>query len=240
MERLGGNVQRLLGLQLTPGQNRAFQTYYQALKTWNARFNLTAITDPEGVQIRHFLDSLSCLLVMDASLRGQSLIDVGSGAGFPGLPLKIVYPDLRLTLLEATRKKTGFLQHIVERLELGDVTIINARAEQIGQEAQHREAYDWVVARAVATMPTLVEYLLPLCRLGGHCLAQKGETAAAETATAESAIQILGGRLGRLLPVELPGLAETRHLVLINKIACTPDKYPRRPGMPAKHPLGER
>jgi 16S rRNA (guanine527-N7)-methyltransferase len=239
MEGLGSNVQRLLGRQLTQGQICAFQVYYQELKTWNARFNLTAITDPEGVQIRHFLDSLSCLLAVDAGLRGQSLIDVGSGAGCPGLPLKIVCPDLRLTLLEATRKKTSFLQHMVEQLKLGDVTIIHARAEQIGQEAQHREAYDWVVARAVATMPTLVEYLLPLCRLGGHCLAQKGESAAAETATAESAIRLLGGRLNRLVPVELPGLAETRHLVLIDKIACTPAKYPRRPGMPAKRPLGD-
>lgn len=237
MERLVDGAQWLLGLTLTPQQRRAFQLYYQELMAWNARFNLTAITDPEGVQIRHFLDSLSCLLVIRDAKRQQSLIDVGSGAGFPGLPLKIVCPALRLTLLEATGKKTLFLRHIVELLGLHEVTIIHARAEQIGHDPAHREAYDWAVARAVAAMPTLVEYLLPLCRLGGHCLAQKGEGAAAEVTMAEPAILLLGGRLNRLAPVELPGLAETRHLVVIDKVARTPDKHPRRPGMPAKRPI---
>jgi 16S rRNA (guanine527-N7)-methyltransferase len=238
VERLIEGVQRLLGLTLTPRQCQAFQLYYQELVTWNAHFNLTAITDLEGIQIRHFLDSLSCLLAIRDAGQGQSLIDVGSGAGFPGLPLKIVCPALRLTLLEATGKKTRFLRHLVELLELREVTVIHARAEQIGHDPAHREAYEWVVARAVAAMPTLVEYLLPLCRLGGHCLAQKGEEAAAEVSMAEPAILLLGGRLNRLIPVELSGLAETRHLVTIDKVARTPLKYPRRPGMPAKRPLG--
>lgn len=237
MERLLKGAQQLLGLELTPRQRQAFHLYYQELVTWNARFNLTAITDAEGVQIRHFLDSLSCLLAIRDVGHGQNLIDVGSGAGFPGLPLKIVYPTLRLTLLESTAKKTNFLRHVVERLELRGVTVIHARAEQTGHDALHREAYDWVVGRAVAALPTLVEYLLPLCRLGGYCLAQKGEGAASEASTAEPAISLLGGRLNRLVPVELPGLAETRHLVVIDKVARTPEKYPRRPGMPAKRPL---
>jgi 16S rRNA (guanine527-N7)-methyltransferase len=237
MERLVDGTQRLLGLTLTRRQRQAFYLYYQELLSWNARFNLTAITDSEGVQIRHFLDSLSCLLAIRDIQRGQSLIDVGSGAGFPGLPLKIVYPSLRLTLLEATGKKTDFLRHVVDLLELRDVTVIHNRAEQIGQDPLHREAYDWVTARAVAAMPTLIEYLLPLCRLGGHCVAQKGEDAAAEVASAEPAVLLLGGYLNRLVRVELPGLAETRYLVVIDKIARTPVQYPRPPGRPAKRPL---
>jgi 16S rRNA (guanine527-N7)-methyltransferase len=237
MERLVDGTQRLLGLTLTQRQRQAFYLYYQELLSWNARFNLTAITDSEGVQIRHFLDSLSCLLAIRDVQRGQSLIDVGSGAGFPGLPLKIVYPSLRLTLLEATGKKTDFLRHVVDLLELRDVTVIHNRAEQIGQDPLHREAYDWVTARAVAAMPTLIEYLLPLCRLGGHCVAQKGEDAAAEVASAEPAVLLLGGYLNRLVRVELPGLAETRYLVVIDKIARTPVQYPRPPGRPAKRPL---
>jgi 16S rRNA (guanine527-N7)-methyltransferase len=237
MERLVDGAQRLLGLSLTQRQREAFLLYYQELLSWNARFNLTAITDSEGIQIRHFLDSLSCLLAIRDVQRGQSLIDVGSGAGFPGLPLKIIHPNLRLTLLEATGKKTDFLRHMVERLELRDVTIVHDRAEQLGQAPLHREAYDWVTARAVAAMPTLVEYLLPLCRLGGHCVAQKGEAAAAEVTSAEPAVLLLGGCLNRLVRVELPGLAETRYLVVIDKVARTPDRYPRPPGRPAKRPL---
>jgi len=239
MERLIDGAQQLLGLKLTPQQRRAFHLYHKELMEWNARFNLTAVTDPEGVQIRHFLDSLSCLMVISDDTIAQSLIDVGSGAGFPGLPLKIIYPKLRLTLLEATGKKANFLRHLVDLMELRDVIVINARAEELGHDPAHREGYDWAVARAVASMPTLVEYLLPLCRLGGRCLAQKGEGAAAEVSSAESAILLLGGRLNRLLPVELPGLAEIRHLVLIDKVARTPTKYPRRPGIPAKRPLGD-
>jgi len=237
MKRLVDGAQQLLGLTLTQRQRQAFHLYHNELVSWNARFNLTAITDTEGIQIRHFLDSLSCLLAFDTVRQGQSLIDVGTGAGFPGLPLKIVYPALRLTLVEATGKKTDFLRHIVKLLDLRDVTVVHARAEQVGHDPLHREVYDWVTARAVAAMPTLIEYLLPLCRLGGHCLAQKGEDAAAEVTSAEPAVLLLGGRLSRLVPVELPGLAETRHLVVIEKVARTPDKYPRPPGRPAKRPL---
>jgi 16S rRNA (guanine527-N7)-methyltransferase len=237
MDRLFSGVQKLLGLTPSPQQRRAFQAYYQELVEWNSRFNLTAITDFEGVQIRHFLDSLSCLLALPPANQPLSLIDVGTGAGFPGLPLKIVRPAWRLTLLEATGKKTQFLCHLIERLELTGVTVINDRAEQVGHDPTHRESYDWVLARAVAEMPTLAEYLLPLCKVGGRCLAQKGENAIAEVSRAEQALNMLGGRLNRLIPVELPGLAEVRHLVVVDKVASTPGKYPRRPGMPAKRPL---
>jgi 16S rRNA (guanine527-N7)-methyltransferase len=233
---------RHLGLELTAKQLTTFDRYRRELQAWNQRINLTAIDDTEGILVRHFLDSLSCMLAFrqpetGRPAAGTRLIDVGAGAGFPGVPLKIVCPNIQLTLVEATAKKAQFLEHLREQLALNGITIINARAEELGHDAAHRERYDWAMARAVAEMPVLAEYLLPLVRVGGYCLAQKGEKAAAEATAAESAINLLGGRLARLLPVELRGLAETRFLVLVKKVAPTPAKYPRRPGMPGKRPI---
>lgn len=230
---------RELGIILKESHLSLFQTYYEELVEWNRRFNLTAITDYEGVQVRHFLDSLSCLLVLPrAELQaGARVIDVGTGAGFPGLPLRIVCPGMRLTLLEATRKKVDFLEHLLGRLGFSDVEVIHARAEDLGHRPNYREGYDWAIARALAEMPTLVEYLLPLVRVRGAVLAQKGENAPAEVHSAEEAIRILGGRVRKLVPVDLHGLAETRYLVIVDKVAATPEKYPRRPGMPEKRPL---
>ena len=239
---------RNMGFALTPAQLRTFQAYYEKLIAWNQQFNLTAVTEYEHAQIRHFLDSLSCLLGIGESkgerrwwpgvpAPGTRVIDVGSGAGFPGLPLKILYPRLDLTLLEATAKKTEFLKHVVTHLALEKVTVIHGRAEEVGQNKAHRESYDLVLARAVADLPVLVEYLLPLCRVGGKCIAQKGSSAHEELTVAQYAILLLGGEVHYVVPVELPGLAETRHLVVINKVARAPQKYPRRPGMPGKRPL---
>lgn len=228
-----------LGVRLSDRQVAAFETCYDELVAWNRRFNLTAITDWHGVLIRHFLDSLSCLKALPQSelAGGASVIDVGTGAGYPGIPLKIVCPGMRLTLLEATRKKVSFLEHLVKTLGLERVHTVHARSEQLGQDPRHRESYDWAIARAVARMPTLVEYLLPLARVGGATLAQKGEDAALEVHKADEAIATLGGEVRQLVPVELRGLAETRYLVIIDKRAPCPEKYPRRPGVPKKHPL---
>ncbi|MDY7040993.1 MAG: 16S rRNA (guanine(527)-N(7))-methyltransferase RsmG [Chloroflexota bacterium] len=243
---------RQLGVALTKEHIQACKVYYEELVTWNARFNLTAITEYDQVQVRHFLDSLSCVLALVGTdylssaipgrtglrlARSVTCIDVGSGAGFPGLPLKIVFPRLRLTLLEATGKKVTFLEHIVERLALEEVRVIKGRAEELGQTGGHRECYDLVLARAVAELPALAEYLLPLCRMGGLCVAQKGAEAQIEASSAQVALGILGGGLRRIVPVELSGLAETRHLVVLEKVARTPEKYPRRPGIPTKRPL---
>ena len=236
VKRLVRFSRELLGIELNPEMQRAFSLYADHLLEWNASINLTAITDPEAIETRHFLDSLSVARAVNFT-PGQRVIDVGSGAGFPGLPLRLAYPHIHLTLLESTAKKTAFLEHIVTTLKLDKVTILTTRAEDAGQAEDTREKYDVVLARAVANLPVLGEYLLPLCRVGGFCVALKGEHAAAEVQQAEHALRILGGHVKKVVPVELPHVAETHHLVVIEKIAATPPKYPRRAGIPSKRPL---
>lgn len=235
MEALATAAQQF-GVILQPEQLAQFALYQQLLLEWNDRMNLTAIREPEQIRQRHFLDSLTCATVMGGG-NGRSLIDVGTGAGFPGLPLKILYPQLRLTLVESVAKKTQFLQAVVTSLGLENVQIHAERVEVLGQMAVHRQQYDWAVARAVAELRVLVEYLLPLCRVGGHVLAQKGENVLNETAVSHSAIHKLGGADPQIHPIHLPGRAETHYLVLIPKIADTPDVYPRRVGVAVKRPL---
>jgi 16S rRNA (guanine527-N7)-methyltransferase len=229
-------AKRIIGIELTPKQLDRFGCYSVELIEWNRRFNLTAITNPDEIAVRHFLDSLTCLLAIQTT-RGSRVIDIGTGAGFPGLPLKVVCPSIQLTLVEATRKKVEFCRHVVHSLELDGVQLLHARAEEVGQDSRHRQGYDWALARAVAPLTILVEYLLPLLAIGGHAVAQKGETAPLETTEAQEAIHLLGGRMKRLVPVELPGIVEKRYLVVIEKVAATPSKYPRRAGIPEKRPL---
>ena len=222
------------GLRLDQGQLDQFSSYSAELRRWNERVNLTAISDDCKIAVRHFLDSLRCALSWGIS--PNSLIDVGAGAGFPGLPLKILRPELRLTLVESVEKKAAFLRHVVAELSLNDVSIVVGRAEIAGRAAAHREQYDVAVARAVAELRVLAEYCLPLCRLGGRFLAPKGGQIAGELADAQKAIDQLGGRIIALEDVELPGV-ERRALVVIEKIAPTPPQYPRGVGIPAKRPL---
>jgi 16S rRNA (guanine527-N7)-methyltransferase len=236
VDHLVKSSRELLGVKLGPEVQRAFSLYADHLLEWNKNVNLTAITAPEAIEMRHFLDSLSVVLAGPLT-SGQRVVDVGSGAGFPGLPLRLVYPQIELTLLEATTKKTRFLEHIVTLLNLSNVRILNARAEDAGQDAGSREKFDVVLARAVAPMPVLGEYMLPLCKVGGRCIALKGENAAAETQQAENALRILGGRLEKMIRVELPKVPETHHVVVIQKTAATPPPYPRRAGVPTKRPL---
>lgn len=223
-------------LSLSGEQIAQFAYYQEQLLAWNQRLNLTAITGQREIQVRHFLDSISCGTVT-GDLTGQRLIDVGTGAGFPGVPLKILYPGLRLTLLESVAKKADFLHDLVAGLGLEQVSIIVERAEVLGRSAEHRERYDWAVARSVARMPVLAEYLLPLCRMGGYMLAQKGAGAPDEVAAAARAIATLGGAPPGLHPIQLPGEIELHYLVTVEKILKTPAFYPRRTGIPAKRPL---
>lgn len=236
MEKWVKDLKTLVGIQLTARQIAAFQRYEDELLEWNSRMNLTAIRDREGIRTKHFLDSLSCILAFRERPPDQ-LIDIGTGAGFPGIPLKIVYPRMKLTLVESVGKKLDFCRHIVQTLELEDVTLLQARAEDLGQNRAYRERYDWAVARAVANLPVLAEYLLPLVALGGKMLAQKGESAHAEAVAAERAIRLLGGELQQIIPVLVPGIAEERYLVVVDKIASTPPGYPRRVGLPARRPI---
>lgn len=236
MEKLAQDALQLLGLRLTARQLAAFERYEAELMDWNARHNLTAIREPAGIRSKHFLDSLTCVLAW-RDTPPSSLIDVGTGAGFPGIPLKILHPSLSLTLVESVGKKAEFCKHVVETLGLDKVEVLQTRAEEVGQIAKHRERYDWAVARAVANLPILVEYLLPLVRVGGGVLAQKGDSGPAEAQASERAIKLLGGRLRQLVKVNLPGVAEDRYLVIIDKIAATPPSYPRRVGIPMKKPL---
>jgi len=236
MEGLLQETYNLLGIVLTSRQIAALERYQEELTDWNDRYNLTAIHDPEKVGIKHFLDSMTCSLVMRGS-RMERVIDIGTGAGFPGLPLKILYPNIQLTLVDSVGKKAAFCEHISRTLNLDGVTVLNARAEDLGHLPEHREQYDWAVGRAVAVLPVLAEYLLPLVSVGGRMLALKGETALAEAHITEHAVRLLGGRLRQLLPVTLPGVVEQRYLVVVDKIAATLPPYPRRAGIPSKKPL---
>ncbi|MGH2583038.1 MAG: 16S rRNA (guanine(527)-N(7))-methyltransferase RsmG [Anaerolineales bacterium] len=229
------DVHDLLGIELTPHQVSAFDRYEKELISWNQRFNITTIVEPSQIRVKHFLDSLSCWLAIRES--PGSLIDVGAGGGFPGLPLKILQPRHKLALVEATAKKAGFLEHMVQVLSLKDASVIAKRAEEAGQLNEHREVYHWAVARAVAPLRVLAEYLLPLVEIGGFVLAQKGKDAEREIEEATNAIKVLGGKLSQTIPVEVPNLEEERALVVIKKIAPTPSAYPRRPGIPGKRPL---
>ena len=236
MEKLVQEAKGLFNVHLTGRQVTALITYEKELLEWNQKFSLTAIRDMESIRTKHFLDSFSCVLAWKA-LPPNHLVDVGTGAGFPGIPLKILYPNLKLTLIESVGKKAMFCQHILSVLRLEHVEVLQARAEDLGQDYQHREKYDWAVARAVANLNVLSEYLIPLVKVGGRMLAQKGESGPAEAQSAEQVMELLGGKLKQLIPVNLPGVADDRYLVVVDKVATTPPKYPRKPGVPAKQPL---
>ena len=236
MKKLIEDAQSLFDLHLTQQQITALMRYETELIEWNQKFNLTAIRDVESIRTKHFLDSFSCELAWKGSTPNH-LIDVGTGAGFPGIPLKLIHPHMKLTLVESVRKKAVFCQHIVDVLGLDGVNIIHARAEDLGQDVKHREKYDWAVARAVSNLNVLSEYLLPLIEIGGSMLAQKGENAPAEAQSAQGAMKLLGGKLRQLIPVNLPDVADERYLVVVEKVAATPSKYPRKAGVAAKTPL---
>jgi 16S rRNA (guanine527-N7)-methyltransferase len=236
MFEFSSNIKNLLGMDLNKAQIHAFEWYEKELLAWNERFNLTAIRDAESIRTKHFLDSLTCALLMNGQCSG-SLIDIGTGAGFPGIPLKIMFPQIQLTLVESIGKKADFCRHIVKSLNLDGTRVLQERAEDLGQHHIHRENYDWAVARAVANLNILAEYLLPLVRVGGVMIAQKGSSGPIEAHASTGALQKLGGHLRIVRELQLPGIAEERYIIAIDKIAATPPKYPRRVGLPSKKPL---
>ncbi|MFZ7104852.1 MAG: 16S rRNA (guanine(527)-N(7))-methyltransferase RsmG [Peptococcaceae bacterium] len=227
-----------IGIELDSAKIEKFMLYYNELVDWNNRINLTAITDVDDVQIRHFLDSLTIIpVIKDKIAAGCRLIDIGSGAGFPGIPLKIAVPEIKMSLLEATAKKVLFLEHIVKETGLNDVEIINGRAEEAAQKPEYREQFDVAVSRAVADLAVLSELTLPFCKVGGCVIAQKKGDVQLEIEQSLKAVEILGGSLSKVEKVDIAGLDDGRCLVVIDKVKPTPEKYPRRPGMPEKRPL---
>ncbi|MDP2966179.1 MAG: 16S rRNA (guanine(527)-N(7))-methyltransferase RsmG [Pelolinea sp.] len=236
MEKLQAFLDQSLGIEITAPQINAFATFENLLLEWNEKFNLTAITDPERIHIKHFFDSLTCLRVIQN--RGIfSLIDIGTGAGFPGIPLKIMIPDMKLILVESSQKKAEFCQVVVEKLNLADTSVIAARAEDLGKDPQFREKFDWAVARAVAELSVLAEYLLPYVKIGGKALAMKGADTEDETQKANRAVAVLGGEISESMRLNLPKGYGERTLIVLNKISTTPGAYPRRAGMPSKKPI---
>lgn len=226
------------GAPLAEHRLDAFRIYRDELLAWNSsRANLTAITDPDEVESRLFLESLWCAAALP-STDGARLIDIGSGGGFPGLPLAIAFPGLDVTLVEATSKKTQFLEHVIARLELSNAHAIHGRAEDLAHDPEHREVYDAAMARALAPLPALVELCLPFVKVGGLLIAPKGADAEHEIDAASNALSTLGGEVeGIILPDSDSPISADHRLVVIRKAAPTPETYPRRAGMPTRRPL---
>lgn len=224
------------GLSISDQQIKDFDTYYKMLIEWNEKINLTAITEPQEVALKHMIDSLTCL---DSKyfIAGCTVVDVGTGAGFPGIPLKIFRPDLKLTLLDSLNKRLNFLQTVVTQLNMADVQLTHSRAEDAGRAAKLRERYHIAVSRAVARLNVLCEYCLPLVKEGGCFIAMKGAKYQQEVDEAQNAIQKLGGKINDVKPVKLPGLEDARAVIYISKVKATPAQYPRRSGLPEKKPL---
>lgn len=225
-----------LGIPLSETQTDQFMQYLSLLLEWNEKMNLTAITDPVEVVQKHFIDCISVLPHLNLK-GGETIIDVGTGAGFPGVPLKIASPALQVTLLDALQKRLTFLDTLTQSLQLSDVTLVHSRAEDGGQNPQLREQFDLCVSRAVANLAVLLEYCLPFVKVGGRLAALKGPDAAQEIAQAENALQTLGGKVTAVIPITIPHTDLQHQLVLVEKVAPTPQRYPRKAGKISKKPL---
>jgi 16S rRNA (guanine527-N7)-methyltransferase len=237
MKQLEKFIRKSVDINASARQLEKFEVYMDLIIAWNEKINLTAINDPQEIMIKHFIDSILCFYVIP-SHGYYSLIDIGTGAGFPGIPLKIMNPEMGLTLVESVRKKADFCKRVINSLQLEEVNIIQKRAEDVGQDYEHRENYDWAVARAVAPLPVLLEYMLPLVKLGGSAVAMKAAEIEEEIKNSRDTAKILGGKIAQPVFLSLPENSGHRSLVHIHKSTHTPRKYPRRPGMPNKKPLG--
>ena len=226
----------LLGICLTDRQTEQFLMYYEMLAEWNGFMNLTAITEYEEVTKKHFVDSVSLIKAFDVT-KPVSIIDIGTGAGFPGLALKIAFPDLEITLLDSLNKRIHFLNEVIERLALTEIRTIHGRAEDFAKPGKLREKYDLCVSRAVANLSTLSEYCLPFVKKGGFFISYKSEKISEEVKAAQGAISLLGGEVKEQVEFYLPNSDIYRNLLVIEKIKACPAKYPRKAGLPAKEPL---
>jgi len=235
METLNQGAQKL-GIDISSHHLKMFEVYYRELTDWNKRINLTAITDYDDVQVKHFLDSLAVVLYLNLT-KSTRVIDVGTGGGFPGIPIKIIRPDIELTLLESSAKKTDFLKHLIGVLELDGIDVISARAEEKASDTTFREQYDIATTRAVGSLSTNLELTLPYCKIGGLSVSFKKDSIEEELNSAIVAAPALGGQFDRIHYIA-PDITPDDHiLVLFSKVSPTPNKYPRKPGMPSKRPL---
>ena len=224
------------GIDLSDKQVAQFRKYFELLVEWNEKMNLTAITDLEGVYLKHFYDSISASFYFDFT-NVKSICDVGAGAGFPSLPIKICFPHLHVTIVDSLNKRITFLNHLSEELQLDQVAFVHARAEEFGQNAQYREKYEVVTARAVARLSVLSELCIPLVKPGGNFVALKAAAGPEELKDAKRAISILGASLNKDFSYLLPVEESERTLYVFDKIKQTPKKYPRKPGVPNKTPI---
>ncbi|MCU9613480.1 16S rRNA (guanine(527)-N(7))-methyltransferase RsmG [Caldibacillus lycopersici] len=225
-------------IELTSKQISQFERYYRLLIEWNEKINLTAITDKDEVYVKHFYDSLSAAFFFPIQEQSSlSICDVGAGAGFPSIPLKIVFPHLKVTIVDSLNKRITFLKELANALELENVHFYHDRAEIFGRAAEHREQYDVVTARAVAKLSVLSEFCLPLVKVNGHFIALKGSSGNEELEEGRKAIEILGGQVDKIYPFTLPEENSERTIIQIRKVKNTPKKYPRKPGVPIKTPL---
>lgn len=226
------------GFKLSSKQKEQFATYYNKLIEFNKKVNLTRITDKNEVYLKHFFDSITPLLEFSDLFKGEkSLCDVGAGAGFPSLPIKILCPDLSITIVDSLGKRLKFLDELVSDLSLDKVTLVHSRAEDAGQNKNLREKFDLVTGRAVARMSVLSEYCLPLAKVDGYLVALKGPKAQDELAEAKNAIEVLGGNVKEVKELTLPDTDDERTLIVVKKVKATPKKYPRQAGTPNRKPL---
>lgn len=223
-----------IGIVLDKKQIEQFYQYMKLLLSWNEKMNLTAITKPEEIIVKHFIDSITIAKYID---RNKNLIDIGTGAGFPGIPLKIIRPDIQITLLDSLAKRVQFLEEVIKQLELEKIEAIHFRVEEFGKDKKYREQFDYATSRAVANLSTLSEYLLPLVKIDGKCICMKGSTVKEEIKQSQKAITLLGGKVEEIEGFKLPESDIDRHVILLRKSKITPAKYPRKPGTPSKEPI---
>lgn len=225
-------------LEITKEQEEQFKIYFKELIETNKVVNLTRITEEDDVYLKHFFDSITPLFIFsDVFKDGATLCDVGAGAGFPSIPLKILFPTLKVTIVDSLAKRLKFLQTLIEKLNLTDVELVHGRAEDVGQNPKYREKFDLVTARAVANMTVLSEYCLPLVKKNGYFIALKGPKAADELSASQKALSVLGGKIIKDEELTLPNSDEERTLVLVEKVKNTPKKYPRQAGTPRRKPI---
>lgn len=223
-----------IGILLNEEQVEQFYIYMELILEWNEKINLTAITKPEEIILKHFIDSLTIAKDIE---KNAKIVDVGTGAGFPGVPLKIIRKDIEITLLDSLNKRILFLQEVIQQLKLTKIEAIHSRVEDFGRDKRYRDTFDYSVSRAVANLATLTEYLIPLVRLKGYCICMKGVNVEEEIQQSKNAITILGGKIEKIDKFQLPDSDMNRNIIKIQKIKGTPLKYPRKAGMPAKSPI---